>query len=440
MGSSLQLVDPHQDNWRAGNWAASVSSSGGSSGPQWVHFQTNGVATSSRLNLYLLGPGFVYVDDLQLVAGSVPEVGANLLTNGNFESPLTGSWSQGPDYGDSGIVTAIKHSGASGLAVVAEAGGNANGDAIYQDITPPLTIGQTYSLSFWYLQTTNLAAPDLMVELSGSGVSSGPIDPRLASSALTGAAATPGSINSVAAVLPVFPPLWINELQAHNLTGITNSAGQHAPWIELYNPSSNPVALGGLCLSTNYSSLTAWPFPSNAVIQAGEFKVIFADGQTSLTTTNELHAGFILPGGTGSVALSRLYNGQPQVLDYLDYTNLTPNHSFGSLPDGQAFSRQEFFTPTPGGANVGNPVAIAACRRWSGKAAKRLQNPPVGSAPRCSRQSSEARQRASATRRQSAETVPMTLRTRASTPAVESRQNILQSLDFSHHEWARSAK
>ncbi len=36
--------------------------------------------------------GDCYVDDLCLVAGSVPEAGANLLTDGDFESPLSGPW------------------------------------------------------------------------------------------------------------------------------------------------------------------------------------------------------------------------------------------------------------------------------------------------------------------------------------------------------------
>ena len=39
--------------------------------------------------------------------------------------------------------------------------------------------------------------------------------------------------------LAPFPSLWINEVQADNLTGITNSAGQHTGWLELYNPSTN---------------------------------------------------------------------------------------------------------------------------------------------------------------------------------------------------------
>jgi hypothetical protein len=170
------------------------------------------------------------------------------------------------------------------------------------------------------------------------------------------AAPTPGRTNGVAQALPVFPPLWLNELQADNLTGITNRAGQQVPWLELYNPTTNPVSLSGLCLANNYSNLTAWVFPAGAAINPGQFKVIFADGQTNLSTLSELHTGFILPSGAGSLALSRLYNGQPQVLDYINYTNLTPNHSYGSLPDGQSFVRQEFFFPTPGGTNnaVGN--------------------------------------------------------------------------------------
>ena len=55
--------------------------------------------------------------------------------------------------------------------------------------------------------------------------------------------------------------------------------------------------------------------------------------------------------GSGSVALTRLAgNGQEQVLDYVDYQNIYPNDSYGSLPDGQSFSRQEFFSArTPAG-------------------------------------------------------------------------------------------
>jgi hypothetical protein len=170
------------------------------------------------------------------------------------------------------------------------------------------------------------------------------------------AALSPGRTNTVMTALPAFPPLWINELQADNLTGITNLSGQHTAWLELYNPSTNVVSLTGLYLANTYTNLTAWAFPAGAVINPGEFKVIFADSQTNLSTAAELHTSFTLPGGNGSVALSRLYNNQLQVLDYIDYADVPPDWSYGSSPDGQSFVRQAFFQPTPGGTNNGTAV------------------------------------------------------------------------------------
>jgi hypothetical protein len=194
---------------------------------------------------------------------------------------------------------------------------------------------------------------------NGTGASLQLIDPRqdnwrAGNWSFTPFSATPAARNSVAASLTPFPPLWINELQADNLNGITNSAGQHTGWLELYNPSTNVILLKGLYLADTYTNLLQWAFPSNAVINAGQFKVIFADGLTNLSTTNELHTGFVLPSGTGSLALTRLAtNGQQQVLDYVDYQNINPNDSYGSFPDGQSFNRQEFFQATPGAANNG---------------------------------------------------------------------------------------
>ena len=91
----------------------------------------------------------------------------------------------------------------------------------------------------------------------------------------------PDAPNSVAASLTPFPPLWINEVQADNLTGITNSAGQHTGWLELYNPSTNVISLNGLYLANNYTNLLQWAFPVDAVINPGQFKVIFADATPS---------------------------------------------------------------------------------------------------------------------------------------------------------------
>ena len=86
--------------------------------------------------------------------------------------------------------------------------------------------------------------------------------------------------------------------------------------------------------------------------------MIFADGAVGESSLAELHTSFSLPAGTGSVALSRLYQGAPQVLDYVNYRNLLADWSYGSLPDGQPFTRRIFTTPTPGAANVAPPVTV----------------------------------------------------------------------------------
>jgi hypothetical protein len=158
---------------------------------------------------------------------------------------------------------------------------------------------------------------------NGTGASLQLIDPhqdnwRVGNWSFTPSAATPGSPNSVAAALTRFPSLWINEVQADNLNGITNTAGQHAAWLELYNPGANVVSLNGLYLANNYTNLLQWAAPSNAALNPGQFKVILADGLANLSTSNELHANFVLPSGTGSLALTRLAtNGLQQVLDYI---------------------------------------------------------------------------------------------------------------------------
>jgi hypothetical protein len=190
---------------------------------------------------------------------------------------------------------------------------------------------------------------------------------------------TPGTPNSVLATLPAFPSLWLNEVQADNLTSITNRAGQHLPWLEIFNPSTNLVSLDGLFLADNYTNLAAWAFPNDAVIYPGEFKVIFADGQTNLSTPGEWHTSFLLTSGSGSLALSRRdTNGQAQVLDYLNYTNLAPNHSYGSSPDGQSFKRQEFFNATPGGTNnIRTPLPVAI-NEWMAGNTNTLRNPVTG--------------------------------------------------------------
>ena len=228
-----------------------------------------------------------------------------------------------------------------------------------------LQAGQILSLVEPNVNGTNLTVAELQYDsplpwptnANGTGASLQLIDPRQDNWRVgnwTSGIPSPDAKSPAQTSLPPFQPLWINEVESDNLTGITNSAGQHSAWLEIYNPSSTNVSLNGIYLANNYTNLLQWPFPTSATIAAGQFEVIFADGETNLSAGNELHANFVLPPALGSLALSRIYNGQAQVLDYLNYANIPANCAYGSFPDGQSFSRQVFYYPTPGGTNDGS--------------------------------------------------------------------------------------
>jgi len=292
----------------------------------------------------------------------VPEAGVNCLTNGGFEASLDGTWTVSTNMIDSGLSTTVKHSGKASLHVVASSGGATQTQAIWQD-TATLVTNATYTLSYWYLPSNNGSSS--LLRLRGSGPNSSQIYclQTLAPSPASSSLATPGAPNSSLANLPSFPSLWLNEIEADNRTGLLNRAGLPTPWVELYNPGTNTLSLDGLFLSSSYSNSTAWPFPTNATIGPGEFKVVFADGLTNLSGLAELHTSFSLASGSGSLALAQLDGqGRPVVVDYLDYSNLPPDHTFGSLPDGQSFARRELAQPTPGTANylVYNQVPVFA--------------------------------------------------------------------------------
>jgi hypothetical protein len=136
----------------------------------WQYVSLTGTASASVFYIYLNSPGDLYLDDLMLVPGDTPGVGANALANGGFESALSGAWTVSPNHVNSTIVTNVQHAGKASLHVVATSGGTTRASSIFQDISPALVQNATYALSFWYLPGTN--ATTLTLRLSGFGINS----------------------------------------------------------------------------------------------------------------------------------------------------------------------------------------------------------------------------------------------------------------------------
>ena len=191
--------------------------------------------------------------------------------------------------------------------------------------------------------------------------------------------ATPGAANSVAAALPAFPEIWLNEAQPENQGAIVDGSGQPEPWVELYNGSGEEMSLDGFFLSDSDSDLSRWAFPVGSRIAAHGFRTVFANGKSQQTTSEEWHTSFQLSPTNGQVLLSRMVQGRGQILDYLDYTALRPGYSYGSLPDGQPISRDVFYFATPGGTNDGSATPLSVrINEWMASNTRTLANPVFG--------------------------------------------------------------
>ncbi len=141
--------------------------------PTWIYARATGKANAnSRLYIYTSGAGECFVDDIKLVAGPDPDNGPNLLQNGGFESPLAGTWTNSPDFAGSTLSSTVAHSGNSSLRLIATAGGGGNNDSVQQTITPALVNSNTYTVSYWYLPTTQNRT--LTVKLDGNLLQSTP--------------------------------------------------------------------------------------------------------------------------------------------------------------------------------------------------------------------------------------------------------------------------
>jgi len=412
-GSSLQVVDPNQENARVGNWesrwVAPVYCCGGSTPPMtndgWrfvsLTGSTGGGAGGSGSNKIMrllvnlssvdTNGASAIIDDMQLVAGTNAGAGYNFIRNGDFEAtPLlenpavTNSWHIGTNYTNTAIISDLTHTGNGALKLVCSTFGNSSPRLIAQYLSPAPLSNAIHTLSFWFWASNSAQSVNIRLQNSSGinvttnlGITTTPptyTPPQLVTAGTN--YATPGVANQFLASLPPFAPLWINEVQAENLTGLTDSYGEREPWIEIYNTSTNTVSLEGLFLSPTYTNLANWAFPPGSSIGPTQFLVVFCDGEELQTSNLEYHASFELAPASGSIALSRLHNGEPQVLDYINYAGLHSDRSYGSFPDGQPFDRMAFFYVTPGGTNDGRSAPLSVfINEWMAANASGLRDP-----------------------------------------------------------------
>ncbi|MCX8156916.1 MAG: lamin tail domain-containing protein, partial [Verrucomicrobiae bacterium] len=372
-GAALQLIDAAQDNSRPGNWSDNT--------PLWRFFSytanVGSVTRFSRLSLYFDNGGDVLLDDLALVVGNTPESGTNFLANGGFESPLPPAWLISPSglATNSFITNGTARSGAASLRFH-NVPGSGSVSQFYQNLTNVVAAGlpanTVCTLSFWY-RSDGRGTLNLYLN-SGFRVTL-----PLGSGSGSTARFTPGTSNSVAAVLPPFPPIYLNEVQPENRSGPLDGSGEREPWLEIYNAGAEPVDLSQCWLTDDPEQLKRWAFPTGAVLQPGEFRLLWADGETNESTPAEWHTNFRPSPTSGVVVLTLVSSNVTVVLDELRYAHLAPDRSHGSLPDGQLFFRQNFYYPTPAAPNDGRePLPVIFINEWMAANTRFLADPADG--------------------------------------------------------------
>ncbi|TWT35405.1 CotH protein [Posidoniimonas corsicana] len=86
--------------------------------------------------------------------------------------------------------------------------------------------------------------------------------------------------------------LRITEIMASNEDTLNDFEGDAADWIEIYNPTTSAVDLGGLFLTDDAEELNKWEFPQGASIDPGQFLVVFASDKDLQAPNGELHTNF----------------------------------------------------------------------------------------------------------------------------------------------------
>lgn len=407
-GQSLQLIDPARENDRVANWAIAT---GPTTGPElipllaydgwWRYQQTTNLDEVAWTEpgyedlAWPVGRGLLGFENNSGIVPMIrtglkdPRQPTNSLPAGHayyFRTPvvvtqaLTGYVLTASAYVDDGAVfhvngrevyrlrmplgEPVRH---DTLATAQPPGGDATSPDVF---TLPASVLRS---------GTNIVAVSVHQQNASSSDVVFGLQLVATRAAVVAVEATPGRANATAGALPPFPTLWLNEVQAENLTGPADRTGQREPWVEIYNPGREPVSLQDVYLSDRYDQPGRWAFPPQASVPGGGFVLVWCDGEPVQSTQTEWHANFRLAPLTGSVVLSRRLGEGFQVLDYINYTQLAANRSYGSYPDGQPFYRGIFPYATPGASNnPTSPRIQVLINEWLADNARVLADPADG--------------------------------------------------------------
>ncbi len=168
---------------------------------------------------------------------------------------------------------------------------------------------------------------------------------------------TEGHIEYLASFHVEADVLMINEIMPVPKTGLRDEDGELSDWIELYNAGNATIRLSDLALSDNEQKPLKWFFPDGAVIEPGQYYIVFCSGKDKMQQNGIPHTNFSLSGEGETVVLTTKAG---ELIDRVTVPNIGKDVSYAKTPGTQIWSVYQ--VATPGRPN--NPQGVSDADRY----------------------------------------------------------------------------
>ncbi len=156
----------------------------------------------------------------------------------------------------------------------------------------------------------------------------------------------------------------ISEFMASNDKVLVLENGDSPDWIEIHNPGTSGIDLGGWHLTDDIDLPARWTFPAGVSLAPGAFLLVFATGEDLTDPSGALHTNFKLTDQGEYLALTNPAGEVPQ-----DFAPAFPEQ-FEDVSFGFSAGREApgyFTSPTPGEANSESVLGFVKDTRFSVK-------------------------------------------------------------------------
>ena len=148
--------------------------------------------------------------------------------------------------------------------------------------------------------------------------------------------------------------LMLNEVMPVPRSGLRDEDGDLSDWVELYNAGRETIDLSELALSDNEQKPLKWFFPEGAVIEPGQYYIVFCSGKNKMQQNGIPHTNFSLSGEGETIVLTTRAG---ELVDRVTVPIIGKDVSYGRVPDADYWT--VFQIATPGRPNNAQGMADA---------------------------------------------------------------------------------